>query len=198
MFDAAARRLTDAPMTLLAAPLHRGGVRADAVTFVGLAVGIAAAAAAADGRFGLALGLWLANRLLDGVDGALARLAGPTDRGGFVDLMADFTVYAAVVVGVAVAVPDARLAAAATIATYYLSGGAFLAWSSLVERRGATAATDNRSIRFAGGLAEGAETIVAYVVLLALPDHAATVLWIWAALVFVTFLQRVALVWRTT
>lgn len=157
---------------------------------VGLGVGLGACAAAGVGWWYLALALWWANRLLDGLDGPLARVAGATDRGGFLDIVADFTVYGGFVVGVAVAVPEARLACVVLFATYYVSGVAFLAWSSAAERRGRDHG-DDRSLHFVSGIAEGAETIVAYTLFCLFPQYAATIAWVFAALVGVTAVQRV-------
>ena len=77
------------------------------------------------------------------------------------------------------------------LATYYLSGTAFLALSSLLERRGEADArprrSDGRSLLFVGGLAEGTETVLAYVAFCLLPAHAETVIaWIFAAMVAIT------------
>jgi hypothetical protein len=94
------------------------------------------------------------------------------------------------VFGVAVARPEARLACVALLAAYYLSGSALLAWSSLAERR-ALAAGDDRSLRFVGGLAEGTETVVVYVLLCLFPRAAAPIAWVFAAVVAVTAVQRV-------
>jgi phosphatidylglycerophosphate synthase len=59
----------------------------------------------------LALALWLLNRALDGLDGAVARASGGgSDLGGLLDFLADFVVYGGFVVGVAIAEPDARVA----------------------------------------------------------------------------------------
>jgi hypothetical protein len=113
----------------LYAPLVRrlARVSPDAVTVAGLAVGLAAAAAAALGRFEWALAGWWLNRLLDGLDGELARAArrhpsqiapgraprgrhdaapgaAPDGRplaGAYLDLMTDLVVYAALPLGLA-------------------------------------------------------------------------------------------------
>ncbi|MDQ6738005.1 MAG: CDP-alcohol phosphatidyltransferase family protein, partial [Gemmatimonadota bacterium] len=45
----------------------------NAVTIAAWFMGLVAAIAAARGWFGCALALWIANRLLDGIDGTLAR-----------------------------------------------------------------------------------------------------------------------------
>lgn len=162
-----------------------------AVTGVGFAVGIAACVAAALGAWWWALGLWLANRAIDGLDGPLARLEGATDRGGFLDILADFAIYGGFVAAVAVALPDARVACAVLLATYYVNGAAFLALSSLLERRG-TDVGDERSLRFVGGLAEGTETIVVHSLFCIFPGAAAVIAWAFAAAVALTAVYRTA------
>jgi len=92
-------------------------------------------------------------------------------------------------VGLAVALPGARLACVVLLATYYASGTAFLALSSLVERRRQVLG-DDRSLRFVGGLAEGTETVAVYVLLFLLPRYAELIIWTFAAAVGITAVQR--------
>lgn len=198
MFDAALRRAYAPATDRVARALHRRSVTAGQATATGFALGLGAAASAAAGWWWPALGLWLTSRVVDGLDGAIARLEGATGRGGFLDLMADFTVYAAFVAGVALQVPSARLAAVVLLCTYYVSGAAFLAWSAAAAEqraarsgRGGLALDDNRSVRFVGGLAEGAETVAVYCLVCLLPHRAAVILWAFAAVVAVTAVQRV-------
>lgn len=195
MLDRRLRAGFDRPLRAVAARLVGFGVGAEAITVVGFALGAGACLAIAFDLRWVALVLWLANRGADGLDGAVARLVGATDRGGFVDIVADFAVYAGFVVGVAYARPDARVAALALLTAYYVSGAAFLAWSSLAERRARTIG-DNRSLHFVGGLAEGTETVVAYVLLCAWPAATEAILWVFAAAVAATALQRVWFGWR--
>ncbi|GAA0207217.1 CDP-alcohol phosphatidyltransferase family protein [Cytobacillus oceanisediminis] len=192
MLDHAARRLTGPPLDRLAVRVAARGVPATAITGAGWLVGVGACLAVLAQWWNLALVLWLLNRTLDGLDGAVARQHGATDLGGFLDLLADFSIYAGLVLAVAVAVPDARLACVALLLAYYLSGTAFLTLSSILERRGSDRHNDARSLRFVGGLAEGTETVIAYVLITLLPQHAATIAWIFAAVVAVTALQRTA------
>jgi phosphatidylglycerophosphate synthase len=166
------------------------GVRAGWLTAGGFVAGAGACVAVATRTWPLALALWFANRALDGLDGPVARAQGSSDLGGFFDIMADFAVYGGFVVGVAVAVPAARLACVVLLLCYYVSGTAFLALSSLLTRRGASS-DEQRSLRFTGGLAEGAETIVAYTLLCLLPGSAQLIAWGFAAAVGITALQRV-------
>ncbi len=157
-------------------------------------LGLAACVAIAYERWWLGLALWLLNRIADGLDGAVARNGdiGPTDLGGFLDIIADFAIYGGVVAAVGIAIPEARVAALITFVAYYLNGAAFLAWSSLATKRAHEG--DGRSLVFPAGLAEGSETIVAYIILLAFPGWAVEILWIWAAVVGVTVIQRILFV----
>ncbi len=199
MLDVTMRRLLAPPLDRAGAVLSCAGVPPLAVTAVGFAAGAAACIAVVAHLWLLALGLWLANRLLDGLDGPVARRRGATELGGFLDIVADFAIYAGFVVAVAIAVPGARLACIALLTAYYVSGTAFLALSSLLERRGQTmddAAShfaDGRSLRFVGGLAEGTETVAVYVLFCLLPGHANGIAWTFTVAVAITALQRVAL-----
>jgi phosphatidylglycerophosphate synthase len=170
--------------------LAAAGVPPVALTAAGWAAGAGACAATALRAWPVALGLWLVNRLLDGLDGPVARAGAATDAGGFLDIVADFSVYAGVILGLAVAIPGARLACVALLTAYYISGTAFLALSSLAERRGQRLG-DDRSLRFVGGLAEGTETIAAYLLLFLLPQDATVIVWVFTAAVAITAAQRV-------
>ncbi len=205
MLDRPARRLLAPALDAVGGWLAAAGVRPLAVTGAGWVAGVGACVAVGFGQWTLGLVLWLVNRLLDGLDGPVARRRGVTDLGGFLDIVADFSIYAGFVLAVAVAVPDARVAALALLTAYYVSGTAFLALSSLIERRrsdqdgsgrgrgvqGGGDVGDGRSLRFVGGLAEGTETVVVYVLFCLFPAHAALIAWVFAAAVAVTAAQRI-------
>lgn len=166
-----------------------------AITAVGLVVGVGACVAAALSAWPLALVLWLVNRALDGLDGAVARRRGPTDLGGLLDFAADFVVYGGFVLGVAVAVPDARVAACALLAAYLLNNVVLLSLASLLEKR-RVAGGDERSLRFTPALTEGTETIVAYCAICVLPSQARWIAWGFTAMVLVSVGQRLVLARR--
>ena len=191
MLDAAARRLTAPTLDRAGVRLARSGVTPLALTGAGWVAGLGACVAIVGEAWWLALVLWLVNRLLDGLDGAVARQVGPTDLGGFLDIVADFSIYAGFVLAIAVAVPEARLACAVLLVAYYVSGTAFLALSSMLERRRSQGHRDERSLRFVGGIAEGTETVIAYTLFTVLPDHAEVIAWVFAGAVALTALQRV-------
>ena len=191
MLDAPVRRALGPSLDAAAGALARTGVRPVALTGLGWLAGVAACLAAGTGHWWAALALWLLNRTLDGLDGPLARRRGATELGGYLDLVADFSIYAGFVLAVGIERPEARLACLVLLVAYYLSGTAFLALSPLLERRGGQ--RDGRSLLFVGGLAEGTETVLAYVAFCLLPAHAETIAWVFAAMVGITALQRVGL-----
>ena len=69
--------------------LDKPGITPDGLTLVGFAIGVLALPFLALGWYLAALVVILLNRLLDGLDGALARRRGLTDAGGFLDISLD-------------------------------------------------------------------------------------------------------------
>ncbi|MDP9411895.1 MAG: CDP-alcohol phosphatidyltransferase family protein [Actinomycetota bacterium] len=170
--------------------LAKRGVTGDAVTGAGLAVGALCLVAVAFGLNALALVLWLLNRLLDGLDGEVARLRGESSEfGAFVDIVADFFVYGGLLVALAVQHPESRLALVVLFFAYYLNGTAFLALSGILERLKRERQTE-RGLHFRRSLTEGFETILAGALFLLLPGYVSTIAWIFAAMVFVSAAQR--------
>lgn len=86
--------------------LDKPGITPDGLTLVGFAVGVLALPFLALGWYLPALIAILLNRLLDGLDGALARRRGLTDAGGFLDISLDFLFYALVPFGFILAAPE--------------------------------------------------------------------------------------------
>ena len=86
--------------------LDKPGITPDGLTLVGFAIGVLALPFLALGCYLAALVAILLNRLLDGLDGALARRRGLTDAGGFLDISLDFLFYALVPFGFILAAPE--------------------------------------------------------------------------------------------
>mgnify|MGYP002787848177 FL=1 len=191
MFDARLRPLIDPPLNAAGQWLARRGISANAVTLAGVPVAVAAAAAIAWDLPWLALALILINRLLDGLDGAVARAQGPSDFGGYLDSLADFAFYVAVPLGFALAEPANQLPAAVLLASFTLTGISFLAFATIAAKRGLeTRAHGTKSFFYSTGLAEGAETIAVFVLMCLAPAWFAPLAWGYAALCLLTVLQR--------
>ena len=174
----------------------RAGMSADRITITGFALGMLALPALATGLYGLALGLIVLNRIADGLDGAVARLTRPTDRGAYLDIALDFVFYAAVPLGFALADPAANaLPAAVLLAGFIGTGSSFLAFATLSAKRGAPVTYPGKGIAYLGGLTEGAETIVAFVLMCLIPHAFAPIAWVFAAACAITTLARWAAAW---
>lgn len=164
MIDARLLPVQSAVLAPVARWLHARGVRADHLTLAGFALGVMAAVSIAFGLWIAALALILANRLLDGLDGAVARLAGPTERGAFLDIALDFVFYALVPLGFALHDPATNgLPAAILLAAFIGTGSSFLAFSAIAAKTGLKAQDyPAKGIYYLGGLTEGFETIVVF------------------------------------
>src|SRR5262245_15307001 len=112
MLDGLVRPLIDPPLDRAARWLAERRVSADSLTWFGLAIGLATVPTIAAERYLAGLLLILANRLLDGLDGAVARQTAPTDRGAYLDIVGDFLFYSGVVFAFALARPGNATAAA--------------------------------------------------------------------------------------
>ena len=199
MFDAALRRVIDAPLDRLGASLARAGIRADTVTLTGFAIGMLAVPALWLQAYAVALACVILNRIADGLDGPIARHTGPSDLGGYLDIVGDFIFYSAVPFGFALADPGANgLAAAFVIFSFIGSGASFLAFAAIAAKRGlSTTAQGRKSLYYLGGLMEGAETIAFLVLICAVPSWFVPAAWIFGALCWISTAGRVASVWTT-
>jgi phosphatidylglycerophosphate synthase len=198
MFDAKLRPLIDPPLNAAGRWLARIGIGANSVTIAGIVLGIGAGLAAARADFGLALVLILANRLLDGLDGAVARATRLTDFGGYLDIVGDFVFYAAVPLGFGLAAQANQVPALMLLASFILTGISFLAFATIAAKHGLeTQAHGRKSFFYNTGLAEGAETILVFVAMALLPQHFAVIAYGYSGLCLLTVVQRTVIAWQT-
>lgn len=176
----------------LGRPLAARGIGANEVTLLGFAIGLGAVPALAAGTYDLALALILTGRLLDGVDGAVARASTPTDFGGFLDVVCDFIVYAAVPFGFALSEPENALAAAFLLVSFMGTGSSFLAYAVLAAKHGVTTEIRGRkAFYYLGGLTEGFETILCFALMCLMPSAFTLLAWVFGAMCWITTITRV-------
>ncbi len=197
MLDRLVQQALRPVMTQAARGLVRLGVGADAISVTGFAIGMAAAGAIAFQQYTAGLALMLLSRLLDGLDGAVARATAPTDRGGFLDITLDFLFYAAIPLAFAIADPVANaLPAAVLLASFIGTGSSFLAFAAIAEKRGLTdTALPGKSFYFLGGLTEATETIAAFAAMCLWPQWFAPIAYGFAALCGITTAMRIGWGW---
>jgi phosphatidylglycerophosphate synthase len=197
MLDARLRPLIDPTLNAAGRVLAGVGVTANGLTFTGLACGLAAAAAIAFGHVGWGLALILANRVCDGLDGAIARVRGPSDLGGYFDIVADFAFYVAVPTAFGILTAANTLPALVLVASFVLTGVSFLAFAVIAAKRGAeTTAHGRKSFFYSTGLAEGTETIAVFIAMCLAPAWFAVLAYGYAVLCVLTVFQRSAMAVR--
>tara|TARA_R110000868_G_scaffold3471_3_gene22271 strand:+ start:3674 stop:4279 length:606 start_codon:yes stop_codon:yes gene_type:complete len=193
MFDHRLRPLIDPPLNAAARLVASGGVSANAITLAGAVAGVAAGCAIAQGHVAAGLVLILLNRILDGLDGAVARRTAATDFGGYLDVLCDYVFYVAVPLGFAAAAPQNLWPALALVASFVLTAVSFLSFSALAAKRGLTTeARGKKSFYYASGLAEGGETIAVFIAFCLWPQWFGPLAYAFAALCLVTVAGRLA------
>jgi phosphatidylglycerophosphate synthase len=198
MLDRVAIALLKPGLEGIARVLVRAGIGADALTLTGFVIGLGAAACIALQQPLAGLALLLSSRLMDGLDGAVARLTRPTDRGAFLDITLDFLFYASIPLAFAVADPAANaLPAAVLLAAFMGTASSFLAFAVLAERRGLSSADyPQKGIYYLGGLTEATETLLCFVLMCLWPQHFAWWAYGFAALCSLTIATRLLGGWR--
>ncbi|MBV9834779.1 MAG: CDP-alcohol phosphatidyltransferase family protein [Alphaproteobacteria bacterium] len=191
MLDPLLRRIIDPPLDRAGRWLAARGVSANQLTLSGLVVGLACVPLLAIEAYGWALACCLGNRVIDGLDGAVARVRGPTDFGGYADIVADMLFYAGIVLGFALARPENALWAALLLASFVGTASSFLGYAVIAAKRGdQTAVRGHKSFYHAAGVIEGTETVAFLVGMLVFPRYFNYLAAICAALCVVTIIGR--------
>jgi phosphatidylglycerophosphate synthase len=198
MFDKQALAITKPFIDALAKRIHGKGISANQVSLVGFALGLMAAILIASGYIATATIPLVANRLCDGLDGAIARLNKPSDRGAFLDITLDFLFYAAIPLAFALCNPSLNaLPAAVLLASFLGTGVSFLAFAIMAEKRGEkSTAYPSKAFYYLGGLTEGSETIACFILMCLWPMHFPMFAYVYAGMCTITTLTRLVAGWQ--
>jgi len=199
MLDRYASALIKPAVSRLARVLARAGLKADPITWAGFAVGLIAFVLIANRLYWAGATAIILSRILDALDGAVARQSQPTDRGAFLDIALDFLFYASIPLAFALAEPARNaLAAAVLLAAFMGTSTIFLAFAVLAAKRGLhSAAYPDKSFYFLGGLTEATETLTCFIAMCLWPQHFAVLAYIFSALCAVTIATRLWWGWHT-
>ncbi|HIF9342639.1 TPA: CDP-alcohol phosphatidyltransferase family protein [Photobacterium damselae] len=193
MLDRYAIKIIKWPLKTLATLPDKLGISANQVTITGFIIGLFTLPALAFQRYDLALIFIVINRLLDGLDGAIARRQGITDCGGFLDITLDFIFYSLVPFGFVLADPNNNaIAGAFLIYSFIGTGSSFLAFAIMAGKRNIESPVyKQKSLYYIGGLTEGTETIACFVLFCLFPSYFSMIAWIFGALCWVTTATRI-------
>lgn len=193
MLDRLSIKVIRWPLAQLANLLDRCGITANQTTIFGFALGCVAFPALIFEQYTLALLLIIANRICDGLDGALARIQGITDAGGFLDISLDFLFYSLIPFGFVLANPEQNAVAGAFLIFSFIgTGSSFLAFAVMAGKRGIeNPVYQHKSLYYMSGLTEGTETIACFILFFLLPNHFALIAYLFGAACWFTTLTRI-------
>ncbi|MBU2870089.1 CDP-alcohol phosphatidyltransferase family protein [Colwellia sp. E2M01] len=181
-------------LTPVVALLHQRNVTADQITFYGFLVGMLALPLLAFQLWYWALSAVIVNRILDGLDGALARYAKQSSSaGGFLDITLDFLFYAAIPLGFILANPEQNAIAGAVLLTTFIgTGSSFLAFAIAAEKFNIDKPQFKyKSFYYLNGLTEGTETIALFIAFCIWPQHFAVLAYLFAIACAITIFTRI-------
>ncbi len=184
MLDTTARQFVQPLFDTIARACMRVGISANALTIIGMLVGVAAAGlVAAEYYVAGFVVLWVSG-VLDAADGTLARLTKPSPLGAILDITFDRVVEISMIVALAVRFVDARFA------LLILAGVIAIAMSLFLSIGAAVANKSVKSFHYAPGLGERTEAFICLSLMVL--DHARLVLWTWVfiGVIVFTMLQR--------
>jgi phosphatidylglycerophosphate synthase len=194
MFDTRLRKLIDPALNAVGAKVAASGISANAITLLGAALVLPLIYALSQQAWLAALALLIANRLLDGLDGAVAHARGPSHWGGYLDSLCDFAFYVSVPLGFALADDANLLPALLLVASFTLTAVSFLALAAILAGR--DLGHGDKAFTYSTGLMEGGETIAFFIAMCLLPAHFPLLAMIFAALCIGTVGQRLWLAHR--
>ena len=177
----------------IAATIDRPEVTPDRISLVGFLIGALALPFLAMQWYFAALLMIVINRLFDGLDGALARRRDLSDAGGFLDIALDFLFYALVPFGFVLASRTLNAVAGAWLLFAFIgTGSSFLAFAAVADKyKLENLDYPHKSFYYLGGLTEGAETILVFVLFCLFPAYFPLLAWLFGALCWFTTLTRV-------
>jgi phosphatidylglycerophosphate synthase len=198
MFDRSTSQMMAPSIQRLARQAKRLGLTANQLTVLGFLLGLFAAFLIAFEAYLAGAAFILLSRLLDALDGAVARLTQATDAGGFLDIALDFVFYASIPLAFAFSDPSRNaLPAAVLLAAFIGTGSSFLAFAVMAAKRGlSNLATPNKSFYFLGGLTEASETLLCFMAMCVWPGLFIELAYGFAALCAITTVTRIWWGWK--
>lgn len=193
MLDLPIRKMIDPVLGRVAMTLRDLGFSANALTWFGFAIGLSGALCIALGWFGTGIALVALNRIIDGLDGCVARLKGPTDLGGFLDIALDMIFYSSIPFAFALQSEVNQLPAAFLIYSFIGTGSSFLAFAIVAAKHeGKLQRSPQKSFFYSAGLIEGTETVIFLLLVCVFPSFFPVMAWVFGSLCWLTTAIRIA------
>ncbi|WP_022942149.1 CDP-alcohol phosphatidyltransferase family protein [Psychromonas hadalis] len=193
MLDRYTIKMVQKPLELMANKINKMGIKADHITLVGFAFGLLAFIAIIFQWYIAGLIFILINRTFDGLDGAVARLQGISDAGGFLDITLDFIFYSLIPFAFILALPQENAVAGAFLIFSFIgTGTSFLSFAIMASKQKIENPVYRfKSLYYIGGLTEGTETIAFLVLLCLFPLHFSALALGFSLLCWITTFNRI-------
>ena len=192
MFDAKINKILKPAFDVLAKKMSQFNISANAVTFVGFFFGLCCIYFIVKGIFIYASIFLFLNRFCDGLDGALARLIGQTDIGAFYDIVLDFLFYSLFPISFIFLDIENAYSICFLLLSFVATQTTFLASAWIVEKNNLVISENqNKSFFYIGGITEGFETIICFIMMLLFYEYINHIAYIFGTLCWITFITRV-------
>ena len=192
MFDGQINKILKPALDVLAKKLLQFKIQANTITFTGFFFGLCCFYFTVNGMFIYASIFLFLNRLCDGLDGALARLVGQTDIGAFYDIVSDFLFYSLFPISFIFLDIENAYSICFLLLSFVATQTTFLASAWLVEKNKLLISENQKkSFFYIGGITEGFETILCFILMLLFYDYINYIAYIFGTLCWITFITRV-------
>ena len=166
-------------------------VSANTVTIIGFIFGLCCFYSIVNLYFLSAFLFLFLNRFCDGLDGAIARLVGPSDIGAFYDITLDFIFYSLFPIAFIFLDIKNAYAICFLLLSFVSTQTTFLASAWIIEKNKILIATkQKKSFFYTGGITEGFETIIFFILMLIFHKSVEFTAYIFGSLCWITSIVR--------
>ena len=192
MFDSQINKSLKPVLNFLAKKLSQFNIQPNVVTFTGFFFGLCCFYFIVIDMFIYASIFLFLNRFCDGLDGALARLVGQTDIGAFYDIISDFLFYSLYPLSFIMLDIENAYSICFLLLSFVATQTTFLASAWIVEKNKLLISKNqNKSFFYIGGITEGFETIICFIMMLLFYEYINYISYIFGILCWITFITRV-------
>ena len=192
MIDAKLNKIIQPILIPLAQKLIKFNIKANYITLIGFLFGICCAFFITQAMFIAAIFFLFLNRLFDGLDGVMARISGPTDLGAFYDIICDFIFYSAFPLAFIILDINNSYHIGFLLLSFVATQSTFLTSAWIIEKNKIDIVkTQKKSFFYSGGITEGFETIICFVMMLIFYEFINYISYIFGILCWITFIMRI-------
>ena len=192
MIDAQINKIIKPALVVFAKKLLKYNLSPNFITFTGFFFGLFCFYFIVKELFFYAAIFLFLNRFCDGLDGALARLIGETDIGAFYDILSDFLFYFIFPLSFIFLDLKNTYSICFLLLSFVATQTTFLATAWLVEKNKLSISDgQKKSFFYTGGVTEGFETIICFVMMLLFYEFINYIAYIFGILCWFTSLIRI-------